>query len=276
MDKITIKDFEVFAYHGVLEEENRLGQKFIITVEMFCDFRSASTTDDVTKTVNYAEACYKIEELMTTNTYKLIETCAEKIAELILTEYSDIVKETKVIIKKPSAPVMRSLAYPSVEVTRSWNEAFISLGSNMGDTHYNISEALKLIETKTTKVVKKASLIETKPVGYEDQDNFLNTGAKLLTLLSHTELVEHLLSVEQMLKRERTIHWGPRTLDLDLILYNDIISDIETAIVPHPRMHERLFVLIPMCELAPYKLHPILKKSMIDLKTTLEQTETVL
>ena len=85
-------------------------------------------------------------------------------------------------------------------------------------------------------------------------------------------LVE-LLNIEEELKRKRTIKWGPRTIDLDVLLFDEEILSTEKLIVPHPRMHERLFVLQPLCDLAPYKLHPILRKRIIDLKESLVKTE---
>ncbi|HAG42201.1 MAG TPA: 2-amino-4-hydroxy-6-hydroxymethyldihydropteridine diphosphokinase, partial [Clostridium sp.] len=93
-----------------------------------------------------------------------------------------------------------------------------------------------------------------------------NTAIEIKTLLNPKNLMKFLLEVEKSLKRERIIKWGPRTLDLDVIFYDDLISSDEEIIIPHPRMEERLFVLNPLCDIASYKLHPILNKRIIDIR----------
>lgn len=265
MDKIIIKDFEVFGNHGVFEEEKRLGQKFILSIELSLDTREAAITEDLSKSVHYGELAHKVEEEFKKQSYDLIETTAEKICEFILLEYS-LVKKVKVSLKKPWAPILRSLDTVFIEIERQWNEAYISYGSNIGDKKYYIEEALKELDKYYhTKVIKKSNLIRTEPWGYKEQDEFLNGVCKIKTLLSPKELMEFLLSIESNLKRERVIKWGPRTIDLDIIFFNDIISEDEDVILPHPRMHQRSFVLEPLNEIAPYKVHPLYKKRIFEL-----------
>ncbi|MCJ7689015.1 MAG: 2-amino-4-hydroxy-6-hydroxymethyldihydropteridine diphosphokinase, partial [Clostridiaceae bacterium] len=117
-----------------------------------------------------------------------------------------------------------------------------------------------------TKITKTSKFYETKPVGYLEQEDFLNCAIEVKTLLNPIELVRFLLSIEKKLKRERVIRWGPRTIDLDVLLYDNIISYLEEIILPHPRMQERIFVLEPLCDIAPYVMHPILNKSIIQMK----------
>lgn len=265
MDKIVIKDFEVFGNHGVFEEEKRLGQKFVLSIELSLDTREAGMTGDLTKSVHYGELAHKVYEQFKKESYDLIETVAEKMCEFILLEYP-LVKSVKLKVKKPWAPILRSLDTVYVEVKRGWNEACISYGSNIGDKKFYIEEALKeLSKEYHTKVLKTSSLITTEPWGYTDQEEFLNGACIIKTLLSPKELMKFLLSIEQGLKRERIIKWGPRTIDLDIIFFNDLVSEDEEVILPHPRMHQRSFVLEPLNEIAPYKIHPLYKKRVFEL-----------
>lgn len=101
----------------------------------------------------------------------------------------------------------------------------------------------------------------------------LNGACKIKTLLNPKELIKFLLSVEQKLKRERKIKWGPRTIDLDVIFFNDLISEDEDIILPHPRMHERSFVLAPLNEIAPYKIHPLYRKRVFELLEELNKNK---
>lgn len=265
MDKIIIKDFEVFGNHGVFEEEKRLGQKFVLSIELFLDTRLAGVTGDLSKSVHYGDLTHKVEEEFKKQSYDLIETAAEKICEFILLEYP-LVDRVRVSLKKPWAPILRSLDTVSIEIDRGWNEAYISYGSNMGDKKYYIKEALKeMNKAYHTKIIKESNLIETEPWGYTNQDKFLNGVCKIKTLLSPRELIDFLLDIEKNLKRERKIKWGPRTIDLDVIFFNDLISEDEKIVLPHPRMHERNFVLEPLNEISPYKIHPLYKKRVFEL-----------
>ncbi|HEY8890742.1 MAG TPA: 2-amino-4-hydroxy-6-hydroxymethyldihydropteridine diphosphokinase [Clostridium sp.] len=270
MDKMYIKDLEVYAHHGVFQEEKTLGQRFLISLELFLSLREAGTTDDITKTVHYGELCQLVEKEFTKENYDLIEKATEKLAEFILLNY-DLVQRVKVKIKKPWAPIGKPLKYAAVEIDRKWHITYIGVGSNMGDKEKNVKDALELINNShNTKITKTSKFYETKPVGYLNQEDFLNCVVEVKTLLSPLELVRSLLSIEKELKRERVIRWGPRTIDLDVLLYDNVISSLEEIILPHPRMQERMFVLEPLCDIAPYVIHPILNKTIIQMKTTLQ------
>ncbi|MBR3025180.1 MAG: dihydroneopterin aldolase, partial [Oscillospiraceae bacterium] len=131
MDIIKIKNLEVFSNHGVLKEENVLGQKFLISADIYLDTREAGTTDDLNKSVNYSEICHLVKNIMENNTFKLIETAAEKLATAILLAYG-LIKKIVLEVKKPWAPILLPLEYVSVTVERKWHNVFLSLGSNMG------------------------------------------------------------------------------------------------------------------------------------------------
>ena len=130
--------------------------------------------------------------------------------------------------------------------------AYLGIGGNIGKVKENIEEALKLLqEENTLKLLNISSYYETAPVGYEKQEWFLNIVAEIETKLTPYELLALCNRVEHQLKRERLIRWGPRTIDIDILLYEGFESNEEKLIVPHPSMQERAFVMIPLLEIAP-------------------------
>jgi 2-amino-4-hydroxy-6-hydroxymethyldihydropteridine diphosphokinase len=130
--------------------------------------------------------------------------------------------------------------------------AYVGLGSNLGDSEQLIREAAELIGA-----LRLSSIIETEPWGYAAQPNFLNAVAELDTALTPRQLLDHLLDVERRLGRERIGHrWGPRTIDLDLLLYGEEVVDEPGLVVPHPRLLEREFALRPLAELVPAQKIP--------------------
>lgn len=271
MDKLYIKDLEVFAYHGVFPEEKKLGQKFLISVTLTLDMREAAITGDLTKSVHYGELCYALEDEFKKESYDLIETAGEMLTTYVLTHYP-MVSQVSIMIKKPWAPILKSMDTVAIEINRGWHEAFIGLGTNMGDRSQNLADAVEGIKnTPGIEILSQSSVIETEPWGYTDQDAFLNSVLKIKTWLPPQELMSLLLEIELDLKRERTIHWGPRTMDLDILFYDSLVSDNPHVILPHPRVHERAFVMESMAEIAPYFVHPLLNRRMTEIFEMLKQ-----
>ena len=269
MDKIHIKDLEIIGFHGAIPEEKVLGQKFVLSFELDVDLRQAGKNDDLTKTVHYGELAQKVEEEFTKTSYDLIEKAAEEICEFVLLNYP-LVKKVKLLLKKPWAPTRKHVEYVAVEIERKWNKVYIAAGSNLGDKEETLKEAIDKIDKRKDCVVTKVSnFYTTDPVGYEDQDQFVNCVFEIDTLQTPSELMDTLLEVEKDFKRERIIRWGPRTLDLDIIFYDDIISYDEHILIPHPRAHERQFVMKPMCDINPYYVHPIYRKRVMDISSEL-------
>jgi len=265
MDQLIIHNLELFAYHGVNPEEKAMGQKFIVQAKISIDLSQAGDSDSLDTAINYAKLCHELQEVFTDTKHDLIERAATVLCEYILTHYP-LVNEVDLTLKKPWAPIHLPIDYPAVRLVRKWHTAFIAVGSNLGNKRDNIEKALTTINHAWhTSIVKKSTLIETDPVGYEDQDTFINGVVEIRTLLTPIKLIRWLLSIEKDLKRQRIIRWGPRTLDLDVIYYDDIITSLEEIVIPHPRMHQRTFVLIPLNEIAPYKMHPILGKRTFQL-----------
>ncbi|WP_303984452.1 2-amino-4-hydroxy-6-hydroxymethyldihydropteridine diphosphokinase [Niallia circulans] len=149
------------------------------------------------------------------------------------------------------------------------NKVYLSLGSNIGDRLEYIREAVQMLHNQEeTKVVNISSVYETDPVGYEEQALFLNIVIQVETSLNPLSLLEQCQKIESELGRKRIIRWGPRTIDLDILLYNQENIVSEKLIIPHPRIEERAFVLVPLIEIAPdIKLpnKPILLKESLQL-----------
>ena len=128
--------------------------------------------------------------------------------------------------------------------------AYLGLGGNIGDTKKNIEETIELLKKNDEiEVIRVSSFYETEPVGYTDQAWFLNVVVEIETSLEPLKLLDYCQHVENELKRVRIIRWGPRTIDVDILLYEDFISDSEILTVPHPRMTERAFAMIPLYEI---------------------------
>ena len=131
-------------------------------------------------------------------------------------------------------------------------QAFIGLGANLGDPQGQIRRAIAALGAlPRTRLLASSSLYRSAPVGVAPQPDFVNAVAKIETALSARELLEELLTAEARAGRERPVPGAPRTLDLDLLLYGDAVIDEPGLVVPHPRMHERAFVLMPLAEIAP-------------------------
>jgi len=144
--------------------------------------------------------------------------------------------------------------------------AFIGLGSNLGDREANVRQALEhLAHAPETSVVRASSLYDTEPVGVEEQPHFLNAVAQLETQLTPHQLLWNLMLIERRLGRVRTQRWGPRTLDLDLLLYEDLVLEDDDLTIPLPELAKRSFVLVPLVELEPLLVHPVTGETVLAL-----------
>lgn len=265
MDIIRIDNLEVYAYHGAYDEEKEKGQYFYVNAELYTNTRKAGMNDDLDVSTNYGTVCDFIHDFMTKHTYDLIETVAEQLAQALLLEFK-LVKSVLLEIKKPHAPIEKEFESVSVEIERGWHEAFVAFGSNLGDKEKFIDEAIEALSNlPQINIVAISDKIVTEPYGNVEQDVFLNGVMKIETLLPADELLQILQKVEEHAGRERKIHWGPRTLDLDIIFYDDDIISEDDLIVPHPDMKNRDFVLKPLMQIAPYKLHPVYRKTISDM-----------
>ena len=232
---------------------------------LYTNTHPAGLADDLSLSTNYGEVCQFITEFMQQHTFQLIETVAERTAYEVL-QHFPLVQGLDLEIRKPEAPIPLPFGSVSVAIHREWHEAYIAVGSNMGDSREHIAQALGQLEKhKDIQVTKVSGLLETLPYGGVEQDNFVNGMFEIRTLLTPEELLRELHKIETSEGRERKIHWGPRTLDLDIIFYDDLIYSSEDLVIPHVDMENRYFVLKPLSELAPNFRHPITHKTVAQM-----------
>jgi len=154
--------------------------------------------------------------------------------------------------------------------------AYLGIGSNLGDPAGNCREALRRVSTlKGSEVLRRSSLYRTEPVGVGAQGWFVNGVAEIRTAFPAVQLLKALQWIEHSMGRERTERWGPRVIDIDILLFGQEIVNSESLVIPHPEMHRRRFVLEPMNEIAPYVIHPLFGVSMKGLLDRLEDRHAV-
>ena len=270
MDAIQIRDLEIYCHHGVMKEENVLGQKFLVSVTLYMDTRPAGETDDLSRSINYAEVAHFVKQEMEQKNYKLIEAVAEQLARRILLTFS-LVDHVKVEIKKPWAPILLPLDTVSVCIERGWQTAYLSIGSNLGDREAHLQTAFDALRERVEiRHVRVSEIMETEPYGYTDQPPFLNAAVELQTMTDPEGLLRICQQIEKEGKRERTVHWGPRTIDLDILLFGREMIQNEKLTIPHREMHKRRFVLEPLAQIAPWAMHPVFGRRVQEMLEDLE------
>ena len=257
-DRIRLAGVRARGFHGVLAEEKRDGQEFVVDVELSLDLAPAGTRDDLTRTVNYAEVGADVVARIEGPTLDLIETLAEQIAGDALARPG--VRAVEVTVHKPEAPVGVPFGDVAVTLTRTRAEdVVIALGANLGDPVATLEAAIAEL-AGVLDGVRRAPFVTTDPVGPPDQPRYTNTVVVGTTALGPEELLAALHAVEARHGRVRDVRWGARTLDLDLVQYGDparerdVTSSDGALLLPHPRAHERAFVLHPWSRVAPEAL----------------------
>ncbi len=264
-DEIRIRELEVYARHGVFPEETKLGQKFYVNATLFTNTRAAGETDDLCLSVDYGRVCQEIHRFLTDHTYRLLEAAAECLACHLLLTFAGI-DALELEIRKPAAPIPLPVGSVSVCITRGWKRAVISCGSNLGDKEAYLRDAIdKITCDMKCRVLRSADFIVTAPYGGVQQDDFVNGAFVLETLYEPEELLTLLNRLEAEAGRERKIHWGPRTLDLDIIFYEDCVMRTDRLTIPHPDMQNREFVLQPLMQIAPEWVHPVYGRTVAEI-----------
>lgn len=254
-DRISLLGVRARGFHGVLADEKRDGQDFVIDVVLHLDLAPAGTTDDLARTINYAEVGADVVRRIEGPSLDLIESLAEQVAGDALARPG--VRAVEVTVHKPSAPV--GVPFGDVAVTIHRTRAVpvvIAMGANLGEAPRTLQSALGDLGD-ALQSVRRAPFVSTEPVGGPDQPRYTNTVVLATTSLAPHELLAALHAVEARHGRVREIRWGARTLDLDLIQYGDpgsgtdVVSGDPALTLPHPRAHERGFVLQPWSRVDP-------------------------
>lgn len=259
-DRIRLQGVRAHGFHGVFEHEKRNGQDFVVDVDLVATLAPAAATDDLTQTVHYGEVAAQIVARIEGEPFDLIEALAGRIAAEILTAHR-LVDEVTVTVHKPQAPVGVDFADVAVEITRRRDSVpvVVALGANMGDAAATLDSALvTLAESGAVTDLRVSASFVTEPVGGPDQPAYVNRVVTARSRWSAPRLLAALHAIEADHGRERTVRWGPRTLDLDLIQWGEPgtptmwHSDRDDLGLPHPRARERAFVLVPWLDVDPH------------------------
>ena len=270
-DEIRIEGLKVFAYHGVYPEETKNGQNFVVNAILYTDTSRPGLTDQLEMSTDYGDVCRFIAKWMQENTYKLLEAVAEKLSKAILLNYN-LISTVDLEIRKPDAPIELPFDCVSVKIQRGWHSAYVAFGSNMGDRERYIQGAIEALKAHPQIRVRKISdVMETQPYGVVEQADFLNGALEVETLLNPEELLDALHDIEDAADRKRTMRWGPRTLDLDILFYDKLVYESDVLVIPHPDMKNRDFVLKPLNMIAPNFRHPVLGKTVSQMLRELEK-----
>ena len=270
MQQIIVKDLKVKGYIGCFDYE-KFGQPFLVNIYAKLAEVTAENRDDLTYTADYSALVSDVLSYFENAKCDLIENALEELSDIIFRAY-DSITDLRIEIFKTAVELGCDYERIGVSVHRKISTAYIALGTNIGDDlNKQLDFAIdRLLSVNGIRSVKESTRIVSKPYGFEKQDDFLNSVCEIKTYLSPNELLDELHRIEHEAKRERDIHWGPRTLDLDIILFeNEVISSPELC-VPHIDMQNRRFVLAPLVELNPYAYNPVLKMRAIDLLKELD------
>lgn len=255
MDRILIDDLRVVTIVGALPHEREIAQPLRIDLSIGCDLHDAGRSDELADTVHYGLVCDRVADIVRESKDVLLERLAGKIADTVL-EF-DLVEEVDVTLTKLRPPLAQDVQSTAVRIVRSRKEAaapplvshraFVALGSNLGDRIGYLRFAVQELGN----VVRMSDVYETEPVGGPEQGAYLNMVVEVETALDPFAFLRRCQRIEANALRQRIVRWGPRTLDVDLLFYDDMTIDSEALKVPHPRIFERRFVLTPLSELAP-------------------------
>lgn len=252
MDEVILKGLRFEGRHGVSDAERAAPQPIEVDLILGLDLRPAGITDSLDRTVDYSLAYQEVRQTVEEESFKLLEALAERIAERVL-RLNRVIR-ADIVVKKLRPPIAGDYEYFAVRLKRERAECrtYIALGTNLGNREENLTTACRLLEElPSSRVVKFSSRYPTLPWGMREQPDFLNQVAMVDTRLSARELLQELMEIEKDMGRRRVEKWGPRIIDLDLLLYGDQQIDEPGLTVPHPELTNRAFVLTPLLEIAP-------------------------
>ena len=256
MDRILIDDLRVLTVIGALPHEREIAQPIRIDLSLGVDLHEAGRSDELADTVHYGLVCERVSTVCRESKDILLERLAAKVADVVLD--FDLVEDVDVTLTKLAPTVPEEVTYTHLRLVRTRKEAaapplvahraLVALGSNLGDRERYLRFAVEELGTVTA----MSQVWETEPIGGPDgQGAFLNMVVAVETALDPFALLRRCQRIEANALRQRIVHWGPRTLDVDVLFYDDMAIDSEALKLPHPRIFERRFVLAPLSEVAP-------------------------
>lgn len=270
-DFIKVTNMKVFANHGVLEEEKINGQDFYLNAKVYVDMRMAGLTDKLEDTINYDMICIYLAEVFAEKTFDTIEAAAEYTLQEVIVNFPTI-QAMELEVRKPHAPLTYVPEDISVTIYREWHKVYLSFGSNMENPTGHINESIIMLKDPyAIRNVKRSGLYVTKPYGPVEQNDFINGCLEMETYMDPEELVNYIHYIEDYFERDRTVRWGPRPIDMDIIFFDDYVYNSDTLTIPHVDMENRMFVLEPLSELCPGRRHPVWGKSVMQLKKELSE-----
>ncbi len=250
-DDITINGIRGFGHHGVLAHEREFGQEFAVDVMIATDFGAAAATDDLRHTVDYGSVAAMVHARLTGDPFALIESLADRIAGDLVALPG--VQHATVSVHKPHAPMPVGVA--DVVVTRrrvAPARIVLGLGSNQGDKLAELQAAVDRLGVAGVQLAAASPVMRTAPVGGPaGQENFLNVVVVGHTELTPFELLQVCHDVEAAAHRDRSVRWGPRPIDVDILDYAGRRMDEPDLVLPHPRAATRAFVVLPWALVAP-------------------------
>jgi dihydroneopterin aldolase / 2-amino-4-hydroxy-6-hydroxymethyldihydropteridine diphosphokinase len=294
LDRISIVGLRVRGSHGVFDHERVTGQNFVVDAVLWLDTTAAAAADDLDLTADYGAIADRLAAIVGGEPVALIETLADRLAKACLAD--PLVREVEVTVHKPQAPVSQNVADIAVTIRRTAGAAgppatgraeggeqtvrpevgaeakaasarggegagrerpvVLSVGSNLGDRMTNLQLGLDVLAGGGLVLRAVSSVYETDPVGGEGQGDYLNAILLAVSALPARDILARCAAAEAAAGRVRTVRWGPRTLDVDIIMCGSETSTDLTLTLPHPLAHERAFVLAPWLELDPDAVLP--------------------
>ena len=267
LDVVELRGLRARGRHGVLPAERELGQVFGVDVAMHLDTRPAAASDDLADAVDYGAVAQAVHAVVAGEPVDLVETLAARVAAAVLADHR--VRAVDVAVHKPSAPVAVPFDDVVVRVHRTspWRRAALSLGSNVGEGAETLSSAVRALGADPgVRVAAVSQAYRTAPVGGVEQADYLNAVLVVVTTLDPAALLAlaHRVEADHGRDRAREVRWGPRTLDVDVLTVDvltvdgvavDAVAGV-APVLPHPRAHERAFVLVPWAEVAGDEVLP--------------------
>ncbi len=258
---------------------------------LYTDTRAAGFSDEITKSVDCAAVCRLITESIKKHPCRLLEAYAEHLAEEILMEIPEADRVDLEVEKPADAGSAATGAAPaaagavpaaagafasaaatvSVAISRAWHTVDLALGSNAGDRNAYLMGAVRRMEDDPhNRRLKRSGVIEAQSYDHDGQPNFLNTALEMQTLYTPRELLDETRAMEAAAERGLGEHRGGRALDVDILFYDDCVMGESDLAIPHPDLQNRMYVLGPLSEICPGKLHPVFNKSVMRMRRELE------